>query len=113
MPEVRFEPTISVFERAKTAHALDCPATLIAILYNYINGRIIQTLLLFTFLNQNFTLMELSRGSIGISNLVGNCAGFEVLRAVTIKSTIFWDVTPCSLVQVYRRLSLTSHNTVE
>jgi hypothetical protein len=27
MPEVGFEPTISVFERAKTVHALDCAAT--------------------------------------------------------------------------------------
>jgi hypothetical protein len=27
--------------------------------------------------------------------------GFEVLTAVTMKSTVFWDVMPCSLVQVY------------
>jgi hypothetical protein len=26
--------------------------------------------------------------------------GFEVLRAVTMKSTIVWDVTACSLVKV-------------
>jgi hypothetical protein len=29
MPRVRFEPTILVFERAKTVHALDCAATVI------------------------------------------------------------------------------------
>jgi hypothetical protein len=27
----------------------------------------------------------------------------EVLIAVNIKSIIFWDVTPCSLLEVYRR----------
>jgi hypothetical protein len=29
MPGVEFEPTIPVFERAKTFHALDCAATMI------------------------------------------------------------------------------------
>jgi hypothetical protein len=29
MPQVGFEPTIPVFERAKTVHALDCAATVI------------------------------------------------------------------------------------
>jgi hypothetical protein len=29
MPQVGFEPTISVFELAKTVHALDCRATVI------------------------------------------------------------------------------------
>jgi hypothetical protein len=29
--------------------------------------------------------------------------GFEVLRAVVIKSSVIWDVTPCSLLQVNRR----------
>jgi hypothetical protein len=29
MPRVEFEPTISVFERAKTVHALDLAATVI------------------------------------------------------------------------------------
>jgi hypothetical protein len=39
MTWVRFEPTISVFERAKTVHALDCAVTVIGIvvLYLYIN----------------------------------------------------------------------------
>jgi hypothetical protein len=29
--------------------------------------------------------------------------GFEVLTAVIMKSTIFWDITPCSLLRVNRR----------
>jgi hypothetical protein len=29
MPQVGFEPTIPVFKRAKTIHALDCVATVI------------------------------------------------------------------------------------
>jgi hypothetical protein len=32
MPRVRFEPTIAVFEPPKTAHALDCAATVIGVL---------------------------------------------------------------------------------
>jgi hypothetical protein len=36
MPWVGFEPTIPVFEREKTVHALDCAATVIGILQNYI-----------------------------------------------------------------------------
>lgn len=27
--------------------------------------------------------------------------GFHILKAVTIKSIVFWDVTPCSLVDTY------------
>jgi hypothetical protein len=30
-------------------------------------------------------------------------AGFEVLTAVVMKNTIFWDTTPCSLLSVNRR----------
>jgi hypothetical protein len=33
MPRVGFEPTIPVFERAKTVHALDRAASVISILY--------------------------------------------------------------------------------
>jgi hypothetical protein len=29
--------------------------------------------------------------------------GFEVLTAVVMKSTIFWDITPCSPLSVNRR----------
>jgi hypothetical protein len=36
MPQVRFEPTITVFERAKTVHALDRAATVIGTYYNLI-----------------------------------------------------------------------------
>jgi hypothetical protein len=35
MPGVRFEPTIPVFERAKTVHALDRVATVIGYHHNY------------------------------------------------------------------------------
>jgi hypothetical protein len=28
--------------------------------------------------------------------------GFEVLTAVTMNSTVFWDVMPCSLLEVHR-----------
>jgi hypothetical protein len=37
MPQVRFEPTNPVFERTKTAHALDRAATVIGeyVYYNY------------------------------------------------------------------------------
>jgi hypothetical protein len=31
-----------------------------------------------------------------------NLVGFEVLTAVVMKSTIFWDVTPCSPLKVNR-----------
>jgi hypothetical protein len=31
-----------------------------------------------------------------------NLFGFDDLTAVTMKGTIFWDVTPCSLVEVHR-----------
>jgi hypothetical protein len=32
-----------------------------------------------------------------------NYVGFEILTAVVMKSTIFWDVTPCSPLSVNRR----------
>jgi hypothetical protein len=32
-----------------------------------------------------------------------NCVRFEVLTAVTVESTVFYDVTPCNLRNVYRR----------
>jgi hypothetical protein len=28
---------------------------------------------------------------------------FEILTAVTMKNTVFWDATPCNLIEVYRR----------
>jgi hypothetical protein len=32
--------------------------------------------------------------------------GFEVLRAVVVKSTIFWDITPCSSLMFQSNISL-------
>jgi hypothetical protein len=37
MPRVRFEPTIPVFEREKTVHALDLAATVIGARKLYMN----------------------------------------------------------------------------
>jgi hypothetical protein len=42
MPRVRFEPTISVFERAKAVHALDRAATVIGEVPFYSKQRIAQ-----------------------------------------------------------------------
>jgi hypothetical protein len=33
----------------------------------------------------------------------GHCVQFEVLAAVVIKNTVFWDITPCRLLSVNRR----------
>jgi hypothetical protein len=30
--------------------------------------------------------------------------GFEILMAVSIKIMVFWDVTPCSLIDTYQDL---------
>jgi hypothetical protein len=38
-----------------------------------------------------------------ISHLYVFCIGFEVLTPVVMKSTIFWDMTPCSPLRVNRR----------
>jgi hypothetical protein len=35
--------------------------------------------------------------------------GFEVLTTVVMKSTIFWDITPCSPLKVNRRFGGTYH----
>jgi hypothetical protein len=37
--------------------------------------------------------------------------GFEVLTAVVMKSTIFWDITPCSLLSLQSRKQLASKDT--
>jgi hypothetical protein len=34
--------------------------------------------------------------------MIMNCVGFEVLTVVVMKSTIFWDITPCSLLRINR-----------
>jgi hypothetical protein len=36
--------------------------------------------------------------------------GFEVLTAMVMKSTIFWDITPCSPLNVNRRFGGTYYN---
>jgi hypothetical protein len=36
-------------------------------------------------------------------NLCSYCVGFEVLTAVVMKSSIVWDITPCSPLKVNRR----------
>jgi hypothetical protein len=45
-----------------------------------------------------------------LSELRNKDVGFEVLRAVVVKSTIFWDilVMPCSLLKVNQRYGGTS-----
>jgi hypothetical protein len=35
-------------------------------------------------------------------SLIGTCAGFEVLTEVVMKNSIFWNITPCSLLKVNR-----------
>jgi hypothetical protein len=37
--------------------------------------------------------------------LKNKCAGFELLVAVAMTSITFWDVTPCSPVEVKTKLS--------
>jgi hypothetical protein len=37
----------------------------------------------------------------------GERIGFEVLTAAVMKSTIFWDITPCSSLKVNRRFGAT------
>lgn len=32
------------------------------------------------------------------------CLRFEVILAVTMKGSVFWDVTPCSLVEMYQTI---------
>jgi hypothetical protein len=32
-----------------------------------------------------------------------HCVGFEVLTAVVMKSSMFWDITPCNPLEINRR----------
>jgi hypothetical protein len=50
-------------------------------------------------------ITELSPGIRNRRKLV-----FQVPTTVTIKSTIFWNVTPCSLPEVYRKASILKSN---
>jgi hypothetical protein len=36
-------------------------------------------------------------------------AGFEVIMVVAMKSSVFWDITPCSLLKVTQRFGGTCH----
>jgi hypothetical protein len=36
---------------------------------------------------------------------VCHCVRFQFITAASIKMTVFWDVAPCSLVDVYRRFT--------
>jgi hypothetical protein len=49
--------------------------------------------------SEQHTLYILSYKHEVLKSLVG----FDVLMAVAVKSTIFWEVTPCSLIEIYRR----------
>jgi hypothetical protein len=51
------------------------------------------------FVSKYFSL--LFRGLLNAQKI--RTVGFQVLRAVTMKNSIFWDVTPCIPVKVYRR----------
>jgi hypothetical protein len=44
------------------------------------------------------TKLAILETSLNTRDLVGS----EVLTAVVVKSTIFWDITPCSLLSVNR-----------
>jgi hypothetical protein len=38
-----------------------------------------------------------------LSKTTKTYVGFEVLTAVVMKSTVFWDITPCNRLRVIRR----------
>jgi hypothetical protein len=38
-----------------------------------------------------------------------HCVGFEALSAVVMKSSLFWDITPCSPLKVNRRFVSEEH----
>jgi hypothetical protein len=45
--------------------------------------------------------------------MCGNEMRFEVLAAVNIETTVFWDVTPCNLVAVHQRLGTLGRDGVD
>jgi hypothetical protein len=57
------------------------------------------------YLNIGMTLWMLVLSSSGdqLSYRLFCIVKFEILAAVITKSTVFWNVMPCSLVDVYRR----------
>jgi hypothetical protein len=43
------------------------------------------------------------RQRVQIKQHINKSTEYEGLVAVTVNSIIFWDLTPCSLVEIYRR----------
>jgi hypothetical protein len=114
---VGFEPTIPVFEWEKMVHGLYCAATVIG---HYVIRSLENPVLPNSCSRQKTIVTQLHReGGHGYSTVSGcievhevsrkklhtvlNTLGFEVLREMIIKSTVFWDVKLCSLVEVYGR----------
>jgi hypothetical protein len=87
--QVGFELTIPVFERAKTVRALDGAATVIDLIKQYRSVILRQKQLRFTILN---TVKGIPIKMLVM--IVCSDAGYEVLTAVAMKSSIFWDITP-------------------
>ena len=53
-----------------------------------------------------FRFIEIIRKKVARKvNFQSKLQKFKILTAVIIKSTVFWDVIPCSLVKIYRSLS--------
>jgi hypothetical protein len=52
-------------------------------------------------------MVKMVRTSFGVTFQTNQtskyCVGFEVLTAVAMQSTIYWDITPCSPLSVNRR----------
>jgi hypothetical protein len=90
MPRVGFEPTIPVFEWAKTVHAIDRAATVISFPWCL-------PVLYFSLLKRIFTFLFCYE----INPM--QSVGFEVPTAVVMKSYIFCDITSCSPLKVNRR----------
>jgi hypothetical protein len=55
----------------------------------------------YTSSSYTFLIYEVTHKSWRVSELLKN-VGFEVLTMVVVKSTIFWDITPCSPLNVNR-----------
>jgi hypothetical protein len=94
-PRVGFEPTIPVFERAKTVHALVGAATVIGTPLIY-RPKI---------LGDGYKLWSSTLDHFIINFFI---VRFEVFNAGTMKNAVFWDVAPCGSC-VNRRLQPQIH----
>jgi hypothetical protein len=57
-------------------------------------------------------IMVMVPGSIlGMDASYPDLVIFQVLTTASMKMTVFWDVVPCSLVEVYRRIFTRLHGT--